>query len=77
MPNLKKKLWYRKLIEVTKICFYCKTFLNEENRTADHVLPKKRSGTGRKENIEIICDECNNDKGMKTKAEYLKYLITK
>lgn len=53
-------------------CAYCKTRLTETNATADHVVPKARKGSNRRENIAAACKPCNRAKGDMSKGQFQK-----
>lgn len=42
-------------------CRYCGT---SETLTIDHVIPRCMGGTGRRENLQILCAPCNNRKSL-------------
>ena len=36
----------------------------------DHILPQARGGTDHKENLQLLCKACNQDKGKLTQSEW-------
>lgn len=51
-------------------CFYCGKALGITTRTIDHVIPRSRGGSNRKENLVPACRPCNESKGARTISEY-------
>lgn len=49
-------------------CVYC---ISARATTRDHVIPRSRGGTIRRENQVPACAKCNGDKGDKTILEFL------
>lgn len=60
--NYKSRKWFKELKQSTKICRYCRCELTKENRTVDHIISRAAGGGNTKDNIQIICDECNTEK---------------
>jgi 5-methylcytosine-specific restriction endonuclease McrA len=48
--------------------------VTEKNVSLDHVLPIQRGGAQTPDNIEGICDRCNQIKGNMTKEEFQQLL---
>ena len=44
------------------------------NWVRDHMMPKSRGGSNRKDNLADCCFTCNSQKGRKTVEEYRAYL---
>ena len=57
----------------TFICAYCLKSLPIEQATRDHKLPRSRGGKSDSDNIEIVCEKCNNQKGSLTIEEYKQW----
>jgi hypothetical protein len=53
------------------VCEYCKKDIKPEDVNFDHIWPINRGGDGRKENIVICCQRCNNWKRDKTYDEFI------
>ena len=59
-----------------KQCYYCGRMVSkainagEFKSTRDHLTPKIRGGSRKKENIVTACYGCNQDKGRLTLEEY-------
>lgn len=59
-------------------CFYCDVAMVKDDKfadhfcTADHRIPRARSGSDDYENIVASCSLCNNLKGPMTDTEYLE-----
>jgi 5-methylcytosine-specific restriction endonuclease McrA len=51
-------------------CRYCGKRLNRGTFTADHIHPKSRGGTSRRENLCVSCKQCNTLKGDSTIREF-------
>ena len=48
----------------------CNTQIDGPNFQLDHKLPVSRGGDHTKENIQILCSDCNEEKGARTDHEY-------
>lgn len=44
-------------------CIYCDKKLNNENATADHIVPISEGGNNTKVNLVVCCKDCNNERG--------------
>ena len=56
-------------------CFYCEREFRYNSRTTlDHVIPRSRGGTDRRDNLRLCCPRCNSHKADLTPAEWLKQL---
>ena len=55
-------------------CLYCETKLNNENATADHIIPISEGGNNTQVNLIVCCKDCNNERG---NIEFKTYLSTK
>jgi 5-methylcytosine-specific restriction endonuclease McrA len=44
-------------------CIYCGVKLNNENATADHIIPISDGGNNCQVNLIVCCRECNNERG--------------
>lgn len=53
-------------------CIYCKTKLNQENCSVDHILPISKGGNNSKLNLIVVCKDCNNERGNLEFKTYLK-----
>ena len=51
-------------------CEYCQTpsALSPSPYSAEHILPRRRGGTNRPENLALSCQGCNGHKGVRTAA---------
>jgi 5-methylcytosine-specific restriction endonuclease McrA len=56
-------------------CGYCGKRISRKHRTLDHIVPRSRGGNNNHHNLITACISCNQQKGTKTLAEYLEYLI--
>jgi 5-methylcytosine-specific restriction endonuclease McrA len=45
------------------ICIYCENELNEENATADHIVPISDGGNNSQVNLIVCCKDCNTERG--------------
>jgi len=45
------------------VCIYCEQELNQENATADHIIPISNGGNNCQVNLIVCCKECNNERG--------------
>lgn len=59
----------RPQVNIIKCC-YCKTILNEQNKTRDHIHPKILGGTVTRP----CCYACNQEKGKLTLPRYILWL---
>ena len=55
-------------------CYYCNEYLNDLNRTKDHVIPKSKGGKLTKDNKVYACRRCNRSKGDLTIEEWIEKL---
>jgi hypothetical protein len=55
-------------------CKYCHEPLTARSATADHVRPRARNGSDRRENIVAACEPCNKAKGRMEVAAFQKLL---
>lgn len=55
-------------------CKYCQERITARTATADHVKPRSRNGSDRKDNIVAACQPCNAAKGSMSVAEFQKLL---
>lgn len=58
-------------------CIYCNTELNNENATADHIIPISNGGNNTQVNLIVCCDDCNSERGNIEFKEYLSIKNTK
>lgn len=58
-------------------CYYCKKYIDQNDRTLDHKMPLSKGGVHSKENCVMACFSCNSSKGSKTDVEFLKILYDK
>ena len=61
---------------IGKPCRYCQVPVTYLNFSIDHKTPTQRGGTQTKDNIECICDRCNQIKGNMTPDEFMAILNT-
>ncbi len=43
---------------------------NEDNLTMDHIIPVAMGGSGHKNNMQVMCESCNQKKGNRIKRFY-------
>lgn len=53
-------------------CIYCKTKLNTENSSVDHIIPISKGGNNSQLNLVVVCRDCNNERGDLEFKTYLK-----
>lgn len=61
-------------IEQKSRCKYCQERLSARSATADHVKPRSKQGSDRRENIVAACEPCNKAKGSMSVGEFQKLL---
>jgi Restriction endonuclease len=61
-------------VEQKSRCKYCHDRISARSATADHVKPRSKSGSDRKENIVAACGPCNMAKGSMAVGEFQKLL---
>lgn len=55
-------------------CVYCEKCLVEYNYHVDHIMPVRLGGRNSKENLQLLCPNCNMRKGGKHPEEFLRLL---
>lgn len=55
-------------------CIYCNVDLNEDNATADHIIPISNGGNNTQVNLIVCCVDCNGERG---NMEFRKFLSLK
>ena len=55
-------------------CYYCREYLNDLNRTKDHVIPKSKGGKLSKDNKVFACKKCNRSKADLSIEEWIEKL---
>jgi len=53
-------------------CLYCNTELNNENATADHIIPISNGGNNTQVNLIVCCNDCNSERGNMEFKDFLK-----
>jgi 5-methylcytosine-specific restriction endonuclease McrA len=53
-------------------CIYCETELNDENVTADHIVPVSKGGNNTQINLVACCKDCNLERGNSDFNTYIK-----
>jgi 5-methylcytosine-specific restriction endonuclease McrA len=56
-------------------CIWCGRELWRKDLTAEHLLPKARSGRGVPENLAVACRRCNRRRRTKSAAAYVRAQI--
>lgn len=55
-------------------CIYCNIELNDDNATADHIVPISEGGNNAQVNLVVCCKNCNIERG---NTEFKKYISSK
>lgn len=55
------------------ICFYCQKPITYEESTRDHLIPKIKGGSNRKDNLVLSCGPCNRDKEAETNLDKVRF----
>lgn len=55
-------------------CPYCDVKIRAKNFSPDHIVPISRGGSYGLDNLQIICEPCNGQKGGLTDEEFTKLL---
>ena len=55
-------------------CVGCNYYFPFRNMTIDHITPKSKGGTDRKENLQLLCNACNSTKGVRSQSELIAAL---
>lgn len=53
----------RKLLKISRLCFWCNAHLSNGKATVDHKIPLMRGGSNAQDNMVLACDPCNKEKG--------------
>ena len=51
------------------LCAGCRVLFPFRDMTVDHVVPRSRGGSGRRENLQLLCAACNSMKGARPQEE--------
>jgi 5-methylcytosine-specific restriction endonuclease McrA len=54
------------------VCVWCGRELWRRDLTAEHILPRARSGRGVHENLAVACRRCNKQRRTKSVAAYVR-----
>jgi 5-methylcytosine-specific restriction endonuclease McrA len=54
-------------------CNWCSDYLNRVDMTLDHITPISRGGTNKKDNIQILCNDCHIKKTKQEDGQNEKY----
>jgi 5-methylcytosine-specific restriction endonuclease McrA len=54
-------------------CIYCDVELNNENATADHIIPISEGGNNCQVNLVVCCKDCNNQRGNMDFSTFLSF----
>lgn len=53
-------------------CLYCEIDLNNDNATADHIIPISNGGNNCQVNLIVACGDCNSERGNTEFKHFLK-----
>lgn len=53
-----------------EFCYYCGAIA----KTKDHLIPRAKGGTSRKDNLVPACAICNNYKGANSVEDFIKFM---
>lgn len=54
-------------------CIYCDIELNDDNATADHIVPISEGGNNTQVNLVVCCKDCNLERGNTGFKEYISF----
>ena len=57
------------------ICAGCETLFYFRNLTVDHIVPQSKGGSDHIDNLQLLCNACNSQKGTRSQEEFLAGLI--
>ena len=66
-------LYYRVLKEAKGRCALCGATNKERSLHVDHILPKSQGGKNEYDNLQVLCDKCNQAKGNKDDTDFRDY----
>lgn len=65
-PGLMKQAKKYLLYHHGPVCMKCWKVFSEKELQVDHIIPLSKRGSNRKENLQLLCGPCNQEKGVKT-----------
>lgn len=71
--GLRKTRWWKQKL-ARGICHYCGRHFPPEQLTMDHIVPIIRGGRSTKNNVTVVCKECNDTKKYLLPMEWGEYL---
>lgn len=57
------------------VCVGCLRHFPFRNMTTDHIVPRANGGTDHPDNLQLLCNACNSDKGALSQAEFIARLV--
>jgi 5-methylcytosine-specific restriction endonuclease McrA len=71
--SLRKTRWWKQRL-ARGICHFCGNSYSPEELTMDHIIPIIRGGKTTKNNVAVVCKECNNKKKYLLPMEWEEYI---
>ena len=66
-----RRLWKEKEYRKRKgRCQFCGRQMQYADATIDHIVPRSRGGRHHLKNLQLLCKECNQEKGDRPMAEF-------
>lgn len=72
-PNIKDILYG----EQSGDCAGCSEHFHKRNFTIDHIVPTNRGGQDIDENLQLLCGQCNSEKGTSSMADFMAKMRAK